>query len=206
MQNRNNQGNSSISFIAGVILAILVTGGGAAWWAYRSLIGSSVPEILPTQPEVIETPSSPKPIPVEAKAEVYWLKSEGDPVEWVTSPVMIQKSANSEDILKTVLTTLLAGPEDSQYATTIPEGTELLDFKVTKEGIYLNLSNAFTEGGGSASMAGRLKQILFTATSIDPNQSVWLNIDGQPLEYLGGEGLTVAQPMTRQWFSQEYGE
>jgi hypothetical protein len=89
MQNRNNQGRSSVGFIAGIIAAILVTGGGAAWWAYRSLIGSPVPETVPSQPEVVETPTSPqpKPIPLEEKAQVYWLQGEGQTTELATFPI-----------------------------------------------------------------------------------------------------------------------
>ncbi len=205
MQNRNNQGRVSAGFIAGVIAAILVTGGGAAWWAYRSLIGSDTPDVIQTQPDGVKTPDSPEIAPLEEKAQVYWLPSANGTSELVATPVMLQKSVDSNEALKTAITTLLAGPTDETYATTIPSGTRLLDFKMAQDGVHLNLSQAFTEGGGSASMEGRLKQILYTATSVDPNQSVWLSVEGQPLEVLGGEGLMVGQPMTRQWFEQEYG-
>ncbi|MGK7932759.1 MAG: GerMN domain-containing protein [Microcystaceae cyanobacterium] len=206
MQNHRKQGRSSLGFIAGIVAAILVTGGGAAWWAYRSLIGSPVPEIVPSQPQV-ETPTSPqqKPVPLTEKAQVYWLPSEGTTTELTPSPIMAQKSAASDEVLETALTTLFAGPDDPNYTTSIPSGTTLLSVKTTQEGIYLDLSRQFTEGGGSASMVGRLKQLLYTATSINPNQSVWLKIEGESLELLGGEGLMVAQPMTRPWFEQEYG-
>ncbi|MGK7947011.1 MAG: GerMN domain-containing protein [Microcystaceae cyanobacterium] len=202
MENRSNQRRSSVGFIAGIMAAILVTGGGAAWLAYRSLIGSPISETVPILPKVVERLQSP--VPLEGEAQVYWLSSEGETTELTASPVMAQKSANPDQVLESALTILLAGPDTTSYTTTIPSGTTLLSMKTTSEGIYIDLSRQFTEGGGSASMTGRLKQLLYTATSLNPNQAVWLNIEGNPLELLGGEGLMVAQPMTRSWFEQEY--
>ncbi len=204
MENNRNQKRSFLAGLAGVIVALLLVGGGAAFWAYRN---------LNREPTVVTSPSPqttrPSPIPeaqspiLEEKAQVYWLANQGDTLDLVPIPTMLQKSADETQALQTALTTLLAG-DTEDYATAIPDGTQLLDLKVTQEGIYLDLSETFTEGGGSASMTARLKQILYTATSINPQLPLWLNINGQPLEVLGGEGLMVAQPLTRKWFQAEY--
>jgi spore germination protein GerM len=47
-------------------------------------------------------------------------------------------------------------------------------------------------------------QVLYTATSIDPNAKVWLSVGGKPLDTLGGEGLLLEQPMTRDRFKQDF--
>ena len=53
-------------------------------------------------------------------------------------------------------------------------------------------------------MIGRLTQVVYTATSLDTEQSVWLSVDGEPLELLGGEGLEISQPMTREIVDTEF--
>jgi len=46
--------------------------------------------------------------------------------------------------------------------------------------------------------------VLYTATSLDPEAKVWLEVQGEPLEYLGGEGVYIPQPLTRNEFQANY--
>jgi len=73
---------------------------------------------------------------------------------------------------------------------------------IQNDGIHVDLSQEFTTGGGSASMSSRVAQVLYTATSLQPNAKVWIDIEGKPLEVLGGEGLLLEQPLTRESFEK----
>jgi spore germination protein GerM len=99
---------------------------------------------------------------------------------------------------------LLTGSANADITSAIPAETKLNKLTVQTDGVHIDLNQAFTTGGGSASMQGRLGQVIYTASSLNPQEKVWLSIEGEPLEVLGGEGLLVSQPMTRQEFDQEF--
>lgn len=206
----NNNQPKSIGFTLGIITSILVAGTGAAWWAFQSLTSSPPrspnietvkPSPIPEKPKVVQKPQSKL---IQSEAKVYWLSANSDKLDFVTNAVSVQKSANKDQVLQTALEQLLSQTPNPPASTAIPSGTQLLSLKMSSKGVYLNLSAAFTQGGGSESMAGRLGQILYTASSVDPNMPVWISVEGKLLETLGGEGLMLEQPITRQWFKENF--
>lgn len=194
-QPKQNRG-IHIGLVVGLSALILGSGGGTAWWMLRSMQApNSSSSILE---EVQPTPSE------QNTPQAYWIKDTGNTLELVSTPVQTKSLGSSEEQLTLALKTVLDSPADPQVSSTIPPGTTLLSLEEKSDGIHLNLSQEFTTGGGSASMTGRLGQILYTATSLDPDASVWLSVEGEPLEYLGGEGLEILQPMTRDLYDQEF--
>ncbi|MEP0755518.1 GerMN domain-containing protein [Trichocoleus sp. Lan] len=160
-----------------------------------------------TSPQASVQPSvqpSAQQLSSQKTVQVYWLKSSGSKIEVVPAPVKIQAGVKSENILEGAFNRLLAGPNDPAYSSTIPKGTQLRNLDVREDGVHVDLSQEFTAGGGSASMTGRVAQILYTATSINPDTNVWIDVEGKRLEVLGGEGLELNQPLTRQNFEKNF--
>ena len=142
-----------------------------------------------------------------ARPKVYWLQFEGDRLQLVPSEVEIDRESD-EEVLTALMNQLLAGSTEIGAGTSaIPEGTRLLALTVEEDGVHVDVSQEFAQGGGSSSMIVRVAQVIFTATSMDPDTPVFLMVSGEPIDTdhpLGGEGLILEQPTTRTQFSEEF--
>ncbi|HLO88960.1 MAG TPA: GerMN domain-containing protein [Nostocaceae cyanobacterium] len=199
MNNQRNSNRFSPGVIAAVSAAVITVGSGVAWFT------SQQPSNVPTPPDSTRTvPQQPANAqPNEQTANIYWLKSSDTKVELVPQPVKIA-AAQPNQALKSAFETLLAGPTEGTNSTTIPQGTKLLGVKVDKNDVYVNLSEDFTSGGGSTSMMGRVGQVVYTATTFNPNAKVYIEVNGKKLDVLGGEGVEIEQPLTREAFKKDY--
>jgi spore germination protein GerM len=224
MPNSRSSDKISFGWIVGIGLALFTAGGAAAWWSVNHLSSSQKktetpiesPTLAPISQSPIVEPISPSPvvasptatpevIPATEIKQVYWLKVTDTGSQLVTQEITVQKADSRDQELTAVLQTLLAGPINPNDTTTIPADTKLLGLKVDKTGIKVNLSQEFATDDGSDVLIGRLAQIIYTATSSDPNGKVWIEVEGKPLELLGeGHGIEIAQPMTRKFFEENY--
>lgn len=104
-------------------------------------------------------------------------------------------------VATTAMTALLDGPTGSEIGaglgTEIPEGTFLMGVVIESGTATVNLSDAFDDGGGSLSMQMRVAQVVFTLTQFDSVDAVLFEMEGEPIEALGGEGLILSEPQTR---------
>lgn len=100
------------------------------------------------------------------------------------------------------LAALLAGPGDATLTTAIPDGTELNAVSVDDGVATVDLSRAFESGGGSLSVQLRVAQVVYTATGVEGVESVRIALDGELAEAIGGEGVIVDHPLTRDDFAQ----
>lgn len=186
------------SAIAAAIIAALAAGGGAAWWGFHA----TNPPTTTTVPNVVQQPTSPQ-VGQSTTAQIYLLRDTGKNLELVPKPIEVNTN-QPNSVLEAAFQGLLTESEDAKVSSTIPEGTKLRSLRVQDDGIHIDLSQEFTTGGGSASMSGRLAQVIYTATTLDANANVWIEVEGKPLELLGGEGLEITQPMTRQSFQENF--
>ncbi|MBE9114997.1 GerMN domain-containing protein [Lusitaniella coriacea LEGE 07157] len=175
---------------------------------------ASPPETAETQQPSPEASVAPRSATLKQAANentipVYWLDANAQTVKVVSRPVNLENKDETQAnaALEAAFTSLLSGPknaENTDYATAIPKETRLLGVAQQADGVRINLSEQFTTGGGTTSMTGRVAQIIYTATALNPEAKVWIEVEGKPLEVLGGEGLIIDQPMTRKSFRENF--
>lgn len=114
----------------------------------------------------------------------------------------VSGSAIGKGVASAAMELLLAGPDPSQSAmgltTMIPAGTELLGVSIADKVATVDLSSEFTSGGGTLSMTGRVAQVVFTLTQFPTVDAVLFEVEGEPLDVLGGEGVILDSPRTRE--------
>jgi hypothetical protein len=107
---------------------------------------------------------------------------------------------------------LLRGPSADEAAfrtpisTAIPRDTILLDITISEGVATVDLSREFESGGGSASMLGRLAQVVYTLTQFPTVQSVNFRLDGEPVEVFSGEGIVLDGPSAREHYTEQLPE
>ena len=104
---------------------------------------------------------------------------------------------------------LITGPNDAELGarpamyTNIPDGTSVLGLTI-KDGIAtVNLSKEFDGGGGSATMLGRLAQVVYTLTQFPTVTGVQFQVDGQPMVVFNENGNVVAGPFGRDDYTDQ---
>ena len=113
--------------------------------------------------------------------------------------------AVSDSPLMDSLDALLKGPSEDEIRkkliSLVPEGTKLLSAQVRGSTAFLNFNEAFMYNHyGIEGYAGQLKQIVYTATSFPTVQDVQILIEGERHDYLGGEGVYIGKPLSRNSF------
>jgi germination protein M len=98
------------------------------------------------------------------------------------------------------LDSLLAGPSASERSagvqTQIPAGTQLLALSIANKVATVDLTSEYESGGGTASMTMRLAQIVCTLDQFQSVKGVLFQLDGRPVDVLGGEGIVIDHPLT----------
>lgn len=109
----------------------------------------------------------------------------------------------STAVARAAMTALLDGPNSVEAAyqpglfTTIPDGTHLLGISIAGGVATVNLSAEFESGGGSASIFGRLAQVVYTLTQFPTVKTVLFQLDGIPVEIFSGEGVILDHEVGR---------
>lgn len=127
----------------------------------------------------------------------------------------IGKNENNEEVYKAVkrvynkevdgsqirfaINALIKGPKPEERAkgvyTEIPSDSEVINISELSDKVVVNLNSAYVTGGGTDSLYKRLYQLIKTA-KLNSKLPVYLFIDGQRADVVGGEGIMLSQPLS----------
>ena len=157
---------------------------------------------------VITSAITPNNSSQQIQAQVYWLQSNQNKLTLVAKSLPSNISGSTQQqVLTIAVQKLLSAKPNENLSSTIPKGTKLLSLQIRADGVHVDLSPEFRSGGGSTSMIYRVAQVIYTSTSLDPNQKVFISVGGQLIDSnhpLGGEGLILQQPTTRTQFAADF--
>lgn len=100
---------------------------------------------------------------------------------------------------------LMKGPSEEELrrklVSLIPLNSRLLSVKIQGSTAVLNFNEAFMYNRfGIEGYAAQLKQVVYTATTFPTVQDVQILIEGETRDYLGGEGVFIGRPLSRNSF------
>ena len=190
------------SFLGGLIGVALVVG---LFGCQTDQTSQNTPTPTPSVAPQPDNSEDPEPL-AKPELAVYWIAYKGDQLSLEPTKIPLDdlEKASPEEQLSAAFKRLLVGSANADKTNAIPETTKLNSLKVSEDGVRIDLSKDFTTGGGSKLMQARLGQIVYTASSLNPKEAVWISVDGEPLEVLSGDGLIVSQPMTRKEFDTNF--
>lgn len=97
---------------------------------------------------------------------------------------------------------LLEGPKDSTLQATIPDGTKIIDAKLNKNCVIVNLSKEFVENakGDVVQKSKMIYTIVNTLTELNEVQSVKFLIDGEEVTGFEEESIKLTNEFARTEF------
>lgn len=151
-----------------------------------------------------EKPAAEKPLPPKTRqASLFFVRIDDDGIivrQEVKRPVPA-----SDSPLTDAVSALLKGPTEDEVRrkliSLVPAGTRLLGAQVRGSTAFINFSEAFMYNHyGIEGYAGQLKQVVYTATAFATVHDVQILIEGERHDYLGGEGVYIGRPLSRNSF------
>ena len=165
---------------------------------------SSEIEDIKEQEVVSEVTKEPENLSGESvTGKVYFCRISNDGTQKILTAF---REISSENSLESALTALLAGPTNAEEShdiiTNIPENTILKSIKIKDDIMFLDFSEEFEFNSyGRDSTLLQLKQIVFTATEYSDIEKIQFLINGEIRTYLGGDGVVIGKPLSRDDFS-----
>lgn len=160
------------------------------------------PRIQDNQNELLQTPEIDKDI-VKTTVRLFFIKvsNEGE----ITSRSILRKISPKTPPLNAAIEALLKGPNPGELTndvlSLIPEKSQLLGARVESGIAFLDFNEEFRFNTlGIEGYRAQVEQIVYTATELSTINKVQLLVEGQRIDYLGGEGFWVGTPLSREDF------
>ncbi|MFO8064543.1 MAG: GerMN domain-containing protein [Spirochaetota bacterium] len=136
-------------------------------------------------------------------ASIYYIRVTDDGSIY---PEEVERTVSYRDSPMTqTLKVLLQGPTREELnaglLNLIPEDTQLLSATVEDGVAYLNFNESFRFNPmGVEGFIAQLQQIIYSTTEFSSVDEVQILIEGQRVDYLGGEGIYIGEPIGRNTF------
>lgn len=151
------------------------------------------------QPTTTTTPPTTAPGPeTSSNVTIFLLNEKGE-------AVAVERIVEGTAVARGAIEALIAGPTSSErgagLSTAFPSDSLVLGLTIYGSRATVDMSLEFASGGGSASVLGRLAQLVYTLTEFGNVDDVRLHLEGAPVEHFSGEGVFVGEPLTRADFT-----
>lgn len=151
------------------------------------------------QEEVVEDPQQKSQEVAKEYVNVYFIgKNEHN--EEVYKAVKREYNGDVDGSkIKYAVVSLIRGPKSEEKKlgvyTEIPSAAQVINISEQSDKVIVNLNSDFVYGGGTESLYKRLYQLIKTAR-LNSELPVYLYIDGQRADVVGGEGIMLSQPLS----------
>ncbi len=168
------------------------------------IVNLGVPEQTADAPPLKPPEETPKDVTEgNATARLFFIRvsDEGKiSIKSVLRPVPASGSP-----LTTSIRALLDGPRPNELSndvlSLIPEGSKLIGARIEDSVAFLDFNEQFRFNAlGIEGYKSQVEQIVYTATEFSTVRKVQFLVEGQRIEYLGGEGFWVGGPLGREDF------
>lgn len=176
--------------------------------APETTTSTSAPETTTTASETTTTSEAPEMEEMDVVA-YFILENIDDPAMGPYLVPVYRGVPETEGVAAAAVEALLEGPSQDEVdgtpsmSSAVPEGSQLLGIVIEDGVATVDLSGEFDDGGGTASMAARLAQLVFTLTRFPTVDGVLLHLDGEPVDVFSSEGIILDGPQTREDYLEQ---
>jgi germination protein M len=152
---------------------------------------------------VARPPAQTQEKPVLRKTRLFFLSVDANGN--ILMKGVIRPIPQSDSPLRDALETLLKGPTSQEITmgllSMIPSGTLLRGVTVRGDIAYVDFSENFRFNAlGIEAMKAQLRQVVYAATEFPNVKKVQFLIEGKKVDYLGPEGVSIKDPLSRSSF------